>query len=385
MFEFLCCVLIPLVWARAPTRRTAGGAVWLLYLLAAREQPLAIIRVLPQCAPPVALALWLAHGAFLALPWLITWPPVRQPAVRRALSFLAALLWSLLPPWGLMGWLHPLTLSGWLFPSWRLAGLATTAALLLSLGLGAGRSVRPLTLAALIANALYRPLPHPPDWVALDTQLPRITASDASSRMERQAALMALVARQLTAAPSVLLLPEEIAGPWTAAEDFWWQPVFAAARARGATLVIGAQRPDATGLRNGALIVTPTETRWQLARQPIPLAEWNPLGAMSAPSGWFAGASGLNTGITDIHGARVLFSFCYEDLLMLPQLVSAVLGHLGNLGTDPDLGTDPKVLVSMANLWWTEGMEEPGVQRWMVMGWGRLWGIPVVRAVNGPA
>jgi hypothetical protein len=388
MFEFLCCALIPLVWARAPTRRTAGGAVWLLYLLAAREQPLAIVRVLPQCAPPVALALWLAHGAFLALPWLVTWSPVRQPTTRRALGFLAALLWGLVPPWGLLGWLHPLTLSGWLFPAWRWAGLAATAALLLSLGLGAGRSVRPLTLAALIANALYRPLPHAPDWVALETQLPRM-ASDALSRMNRQAVLMARVTRQLPTAPSVLLLPEEIAGPWTAAEDFWWQPVFAAARARGTTLVIGAQRPDATGLRNGALIVTPTETRWQLARQPIPLAEWNPLGTMSAPSGWFAGTSGLNTGITPLHGERVMFSFCYEDLLVLPQLVSAGLGF-SNLGTDPDLGSvpkllNPKVLVSMANLWWAEGMEEPEVQRWMVTGWGRLWGIPVVRAVNGPA
>ncbi len=382
MLEFLCCFFMPLAWARAPRRMTAGAAVWLLYLLAAREQPLAILRVLPQCSPLVAVALWLAHGAFLALPWLVTWSPVQPPAMRRALGFLAALLWGLVPPWGLLGWLHPLTLSGWLYPAWGWTGLAATTGLLLSLALGARGWTLSLTLAALSANALFRPSPVPPHWVAIDTQLPRMAASDASSRMERQAALMALVTRQLPPVPSVLLLPEEIAGPWTASEDFWWQPVFAAARARGITLILGAQRVEGWGLRNGALIVTPTQTRWQLARQPIPLAEWNPLSNRMAPSGWFSDTSRLNSGITDIHGTRVLFSFCYEDLLMLPQLVSVVLA---DLGTDPNLGSVPKVIVGMANLWWAGGMAEPWVQQQMLAGWGRLWGIPVVRAVNGPS
>ncbi len=372
MPEFLLCCFLPLAWARAPRRITAGGVVWLCYLVAAREQPLAIVRVLPQCSPLVAMALWLAHGAFLTLPWLVTWPSASWPAVRCALAFLAALLWSLLPPWGLLGWLHPLTLSGWLYPAWGWTGLAATTALLLSLVLGARGWVLPLTLAALIANALHRPLPHPPDWVALDTQLPRAEAG-ALQRMERQAALMALVQRQLPAAPAVLILPEEIAGPWTAAEALWWQPTFEAAHAHGVTLILGAQRPDPTGLRNGALIVAPSGARWQLARQPIPLAEWNPLEAKTPPSGWIADAPGFNTGITDIHGTRVLFSFCYEDLLTLPMLASVAAGPM------------PQRIVSLANLWWTGGMEEPRVQQRMLEGWGRLWGIPVMRAVNGPA
>lgn len=208
--------------------------------------------------------------------------------------------------------------------------------------------------------------------MALDTQLPRMEA-DALTRMNRQHQLMARVEQALAAAPAVLLLPEEIAGPWTAAEAYWWQPVFEVARAQGVTLILGAQRADPSGLRNGALIVMPGQTRWQLARQPIPLAEWNPWSGSVAPSGWYTPAQGILTGTTPIAGVPVLFSFCYEDLLTLPMLVSAVLGPT------------PQVIVSMANLWWTEGMREPEVQRQMVQGWGRLWGIPVVRATNGPA
>jgi len=372
MPELLLCFLLPLAWARASRRITAGGAVLLCYLMAAREQPLAIHRVMPQIPAVVDLSLWLAHAACLTLPWLLAWQAPHQPAQRRAVAFLAALLLGLLPPWGLLGWLHPLTLSGWLYPAWGWVGLAATMALLLSLILDAARATHGLAFAAIIANALYRPAPCPPDWVALESQLPRM-AADALSRMKRQEVLMAEVEKQLAAAPSVVLLPEEIAGPWTAAEAYWWQSTFAAARRRGVTLILGAQRSDPIGLRNGALIVAPGSTRWQLARQPIPLAEWNPLGAHATPAGWLTTRGELNSGITRIAGMPVLFSFCYEDLLTLPMLVSATLGPT------------PQVIVSMANLWWTQGMREPQVQQGMVQGWGRLWGVPVVRAVNGPA
>ncbi len=371
MGELLLCFLLPLCWAQAPTRTTAGGVALLCYLVAAQEQPLAIHRVLPQFSVAADLSLWWAHATCLALPWLLTWQAPQRPAPRRAAAFLAALLLGLLPPWGLLGWLHPFTLSGWFYPAWGWVGLAATTALLLCLMFGAARLTFSFLLAALVANALYRPAQGPPGWQVLDTQLPPM-ATDALSRMKRQEVLMAGVEKALTADPAVLLLPEEIAGPWTAAEAFWWQSTFAAARQHGVTLILGAQRTDPMGLRNGALIVSPGQARWQLARQPIPLAAWNPLAAHATPSGWFTATASLNRGITPIDGVPVLFSFCYEDLLTLPMLVSAALGP------------PPQVIVSMANLWWAGGMREPHVQQRMVTGWGRLWGIPVIRAVNGP-
>ncbi len=367
----LLSFLLPCFWARAPDRTRAGGAVLLLYLMAAREQPLAILRVLPQYSPAEALGLWLAHGMLLALPWWLAWQPVRAAPVRRAGALLAALLLGLLPPFGMLGWLHPLTLGGWLYPAWGLTGLAATTVLLLGLTLGATRWTLAFTAAALVANALYRPVPQPSDWVALDTQLPRMTP-DAASRMARQLALIAQVEKQLAASPAVVLLPEEIAGPWTAAEAFWWQPTFEAARAHGTTLILGAQRPDPQGWRNGALIVAPWETRWQLARQPIPLAEWHPWADDAAPTGWLSPAHSLATGMADVAGQRVLFSFCYEDLLTLPMLVSALQGPA------------PQRIVSLANQWWARGMAEPVVQQQTLAAWGRLWGIPVLRAVNRP-
>ncbi len=362
MLQPLLSFSLPLLWARAPTRTRAGGGVLLLYLIGALEQPLAITRVLPHVTSMAALGLWGIHGALLTLPWLITWQPRDQSSVRHAVAFLAALLLGLVPPFGTLGWLHPLTLSGWLYPAWGVWGLVATAALLLGCVVCAAHWTLGLGIAALIANVLYQPAPPPLGWVGMDTSLAR-AGSDIVSRMTRQTGLIALVEKQWKNAPAVLILPEEIVGPWTAAEAFWWQPLLEQARARGVTLVLGAQRVDPSGLRNGALMVEPTRERWQLALQPIPLAD-APLPSALWPS--------LDSGMTQIAGRWVLFSFCYEDLLTLPMLVSAWQGPT------------PQVIVSMANLWWARNMDEPQVQRNTIAGCGRLWGIPVVRAVNQP-
>ncbi len=353
---------LPLFWARAPTRAQAGGFVLLLYLFGALEQPLAIVRVLPHFSPVAALGLWGIHGALLTLPWLLTWQPRNRPLLRHAVAFLAALLLGLAPPFGVLGWMHPLTVSGWLYPAWGVWGLIATTALLLGWVVRATHWTLGLGGAALIANLLYQPAPPPPDWVGINTQLGR-AGTDAASRMTRQTDLMALVENQLKRAPRVIILPEEIAGPWTAAEAFWWQPVLAQARARAVTLVLGAQQVGPLGLRNGALIVEPTRARWQLARQPIPLADAAlPLALSPSP----------DSGITQIAGQQVQFSFCYEDLLTLPMLVSAVQAPA------------PQIIISVANQWWANNMDEPDVQQNAIAGWGRLWKIPVVRAVNRP-
>ncbi|NDU91939.1 MAG: conjugal transfer protein TraB, partial [Ferrovum sp.] len=68
MPELLLCFLLPLSWAHAPRRIVAGGSVLLLYLVAAREQPLAITRVLPELPTVAGIALWLPPAVSLTLP-----------------------------------------------------------------------------------------------------------------------------------------------------------------------------------------------------------------------------------------------------------------------------------------------------------------------------
>ena len=375
MPELLLPFCIPLAWAHGRSRRSAGLWVLALYLAGAREEPIAVARVMPGWGLAGGFLVWIIHALTLTLPWAVAWVAREATGRRRSVALLVVLVVQVLPPLGLWGWLHPFTLSGWLFPGWGPWGLAAMTGSLLFL---VGHNLRGLLFTALlsaIANLGYDPPPAPVGWQALDTRLPRLKA-DVSSRFERQRLLMALLRQTLEATPEsppvrrVLVLPEEIAGPWTAAEAWWWQPLMSRLGTRNITLVLGAQRPAPEGLRNGALLLAPTDRAWQLARQPIPLAEWRLW--EGPPSGWRAGAtpSPWNDGLVTLQGRRVLLSFCFEDLLTLPML--ATMG----------LDAHPEILVSMANLWWAEGLHEPEVQRLTVEGWARLWGIPLVRAVN---
>lgn len=375
MPELLLPFCIPLAWSRCRSRSRAGLWVLALYLAGAREEPFAVARVMPGWGLAGGFLVWVLHALSLALPWVAGWVAPEGNTRRRQIHLLAILAMQALPPLGFWGWLHPFTLGGWLFPGWGPWGLAAVTGTLLVL---AGDNRRPLLFAALLSavtNLNHVPPKPPSGWLALDTKLPRME-TDVGSRFERQQRLMALLQQALDkrrdsrVAVRVLVLPEEIAGPWTAAEAWWWQPLLNQLHQRNITLVLGAQQPTWQGLRNGALLFTPNRASWQLARQPIPLAEWRLW--MGPPSGWRAGVTQLpwNNGLVQIQGQRALLSFCFEDLLTLP-----VLATMG-------LWQRPEVLVSMANLWWAEGLHEPEVQRLTVEGWARLWGIPLVRAEN---
>lgn len=379
MLEHLIPLLLPLWWSAARRRASAWGGVLLLYLLGAHEQPTAIAQVLPSVSPLGGRMIWGLHALVLSLPWAWCWQPPGQSALKRGLSGVAVLGWGLLPPWGLIGWLHPLTLSGVLFPAWGRGGLLATALLWGAWSARRGTWVRTLLLAALLANATYRAPPLPAGWQALDTHLGQ-AGSQLWQRLERQNQIMQLVQQQWAQSgaqrPRVLLLPESITGVWTAAEAYWWSTLSHHIQQGPDTLVLGAIASDDLGhAQNAAQLISAPQVRWVWARQPIPLADWTPWANDGLATHWFSERIQewpLNQGFGLVAGKRVLFSFCFEELLVLPQLVSA-------LGP----GT-PQVLLSLSNHGWARGLREPEVQAIQGRWWARLWGIPVLQADNGP-
>lgn len=393
MLENLIPLLLPLWWSAATHRVGAWSGVLALYLIGAHEQPAAILRVLPDSTPLSSTTIWALHALILSLPWAWLWQPPTQAPAKRWLASAAVLLLGLLPPWGLIGWLHPLTLSGLLYPAWGWAGLLATLLLWGAWNAHQRPVISALLLASLLANSLFRPPSTPPGWQPLNTNLPPMGPSQLQ-RLERQTVLMQGLQPWLqndshdpvpepTAqdpirthhpAPSVLLLPESIAGPWSAAEDYWWANVFKQIMESGTTLIMGAIALDPLGRgHNAAQLISARGIRWVRARQPIPLADWTPWNAQGLHSDWFLTKDKtwtLNFGQTRVGDLRVLFSFCFEDLLVLPELVSA-------LGAGP-----PQALISLSNHWWANGLREPEVQALHALLWARLWGIPLLRADN---
>ena len=90
---------------------------------------------------------------------------------------------------------------------------------------------------------------------------------------------------------------------------------------------------------------------------------WNPF----HPEGGVA-LNLLGQGTIDLGGQRAAILICYEQLLTWPMLRSAI--------------EKPTVLVAISNEAWTASTIVPRIQHTCVRAWARLFGLPVISAIN---
>jgi apolipoprotein N-acyltransferase len=76
----------------------------------------------------------------------------------------------------------------------------------------------------------------------------------------------------------------------------------------------------------------------------------------------------LGPGTIDVGGQRAAILICYEQLLTWPMLRSAA--------------EKPTILIAISNESWTAGTMMPRVQHACVCAWARLFGLPVISAIN---
>jgi apolipoprotein N-acyltransferase len=76
----------------------------------------------------------------------------------------------------------------------------------------------------------------------------------------------------------------------------------------------------------------------------------------------------FGTGTVDVGGQRAAILICYEQLLAWPMLRSAV--------------EKPTVLIAISNEAWTTSTIVPRIQHTCVRAWARLFGLPVISAIN---
>ena len=73
-------------------------------------------------------------------------------------------------------------------------------------------------------------------------------------------------------------------------------------------------------------------------------------------------------GTIEIAGQRVVFLICYEQLLVLSVLLSAI--------------ERPTLIVGMANQCWVRETSIPAAQRDSLTAWSRLFALPLLIAEN---
>ncbi|MBL8216360.1 MAG: hypothetical protein JNK87_36925 [Bryobacterales bacterium] len=295
----------------------------------------------------------------LSLPLTVAWSQNRTAAAWRIPTALAA---GVLPPLGLVGWASPVTSAGVLFPGTAWLGFAAViiAPGLILLG-------RPRIWIAIVATSVVsfwfsKPVPPPSPWAAVKTNLAPGRRFEGTDELIASDTVQRIVSDSRAA---VTVLPETVISRWTEATEAFWEPTLEELHRQHRLAVVGAgvPIPNSPAYRNAALILGGDKPQMFFQRVPVPAGMWRPIG--NGPS---VPLRLQGPGTVEVAGQRVAFLICYEQLLVLPVLLSAI--------------DHPTLIVGMANQYWVRETSIPAAQRASLMAWSRLFALPLLIAEN---
>jgi apolipoprotein N-acyltransferase len=110
------------------------------------------------------------------------------------------------------------------------------------------------------------------------------------------------------------------------------------------------------------LAVAPERELVYQQRIPVPISMWKPWNGDGVPLHLFG------PGTIPVREERAAVLLCYEQLLVWPFVSSAI--------------ERPTVLVTAANDYWATGTRIPRIQKACATSWARLFGLPLLSAVN---
>ncbi len=361
VFLLPLAVLFPLLWSLAPTRFVASTIAAAYFLAASRGLPQGVANFYGSGVFQ-GYILWLMAAAGFVIVHSVCWTP--RPGPGRAAGYALASVLMILPPFGIVGWAHPLTAAGVLFPGWSWIGLGAAAIGLSVLTTGHW----PLAAAALggfwlwSANS-WTPPPAPTGWAGVDTSLGPSLGREFD--LEHQALLVMTVQGEAARGARVVVLPESALGFWTPTAVRYWKR---ALQGSDVTVFAGASVIDPLGYDNvKASINKDRGAPIYRERMPVPVSMWQPWLAWMGKNGGARAAIFANP-VVDVAGIRVATLICYEQLIVWPVLQSMLHG--------------PDAIVATGNGWWTFGTSIVPIQRTSALAWASLFGQPIVFAFN---
>lgn len=359
----MLCALLPLLWASAATRWSAGTVALAYYLVASRGLPFGAGIFFAASAPAwFGWALWLAVAMASAAVWTLAWQ--RDPAWR-ALGAPAALVVTALPPIGLVGWTNPLTASGLLYPALGFVGIGFLLLASYFMARRRREALAMFALAAVAANAyaIVVPAPAARGWLGQDTAFRQLQSGTASNLPQRLQLVVELAKRVQPG--QVVILPETLL-PAADSRLLYASVLLDDAddtlRNKGSAILVGTELVTPGKPRQNVLKVLGDSGQSLTQRVPVPIGMWRPWSADTYA------ADPLGAGVAMVHGQRIAYSICYEQVLVFPVLRSML--------------EQPAVLVGAANDWWARDTSVPAIQAQALDAWGRLFAVPVIKATN---
>lgn len=353
----------PFLWSRSPTRMSATLVALGYFLAASRDLPAGVAHFFTADLW-VGLCLWIAAAAAFVAVHAALW--TARPGSAQAWRYLAIMVLTAIPPFGITGWAHPLTAAGILMPGWKWWGLAALTTGLMGLVTRIGPAVAVALSGLWFWSAASGTAPLIMErWHGVDLQMGASLGRDLS--LQRHRDLIATV-RQVTATNSnsqVVILPESTLGFWTSAVERLWRDGL---RDTAITLLAGAAVVDAEGYDNVMVEIDARSARILYhERMPVPVSMWQPWKKwLGQPGG--ARASFFGNPVVEVAGKTIAPIICYEQLIVWPILHSLL--------------SKPDVIVLIGNGWWTADGNIVAIQRASATAWARLFDLPLVISFN---
>lgn len=361
MLALPCAIAFPVLWSHAPSRLVAAAVSAAYFLAASRGLPQGVANFYGTDPLP-GIALWFAASIAFVAVHTAFW--TRQPEGGGAVRYSIAAILMGLPPFGIVGWAHPLTAAGALFPGWGWWGMVAAVAGLLAMTTKWWPVATNVLAGFWLWSAATWTTPSPPaGWAGVDLELGQSLGRDAT--LQRQQELLGAVKRKAGEGARVVVLPESALGFWTPTVERLWRSEL---RGTPVTVTAGAAMVDDAGYDN-VMIVVSADASGVIYRErmPVPVSMWQPWLPWLGESGG-ARAHFFANPVTEIDGARIAPLICYEQLILWPVLQSAL--H------------SPAVVVAVGNGWWTKGTSIVAIQKASAEAWARLFGVPLVTAFN---
>ncbi len=354
-------MLFPMLWALAPSRGIAAFVSLGYFLAASRGLPQGVANFYAADLWP-GLLLWLIASASFLVVHAALW--TRRAGKAPVGRYLVASVLMALPPSGITGWAQPITAAGVLFPGWGWWGLAATAA---GLAIMTSRfwpaAVLVMLSLWLWSAAVWTEPKLPEGWKGVDLKLGETLGRDAS--LERQRVLIATVLRSAGEGINTIVLPESALGLWTPTVERLWRDEL---QDRDLTVIAGAAVLDGDGYDNVLVAISAAKSEiLYRERMPVPGSMWQPWRILNGEPGG-ARAHLFANPLVEIGGTRIAPLICYEQLIVWPVVQSMV--H------------SPDIIVAAGNGWWTSGTSIVAIQHASTVAWAKLFGLPLVNAVN---
>lgn len=366
-------ILGPVIWLRQKSRPHAYICA-LTYYLAALHDLIVVSRNFfgPESGLFNGVCLWTVSAGLLSSPWFFAWSSRSAAALWRVPL---ALLASVVPPLGLIGWASPVASAGLLFPGTQFAGVLLVLFLPALLLTSDAFGLLVLTGTIAVAHFVSAPEPQPPrGWQAINTHFGSV--GHGHPDLVRDYNVGTEIARCVAHSNArVLIFPEAVAPVWIGGLLQTKNKIVLTGAivpkgdpfALRATLDVlqSRQTPDSTDapiMYSNKVLMRGEQTTDFNQRVPIPIGMWQPF----EPAGVPLDLTGPGT--TIVAGRRVAIIICYEQLIGWPVLTS--------------FAERPSLIVAVSNNFWVSDTSIPKVERTMILAWASLFGVPALSASN---